>query len=609
MYNVNGIMDFLSKTHPELKTDQHYLCTELRAISRDGSEKVSALQVWNIASDEKRVREFFERIQDRPYCVYYSVGAFHFIKKKVTKMNSESYLSTHILAVDFDGISEDEYKTHLNKIKKMGLRPISVFSGHGFQMIFLLKEATGEPKILKKLCLRMQGIGMPVDMKACCKAQLMRLPFTYNCKELDPSVKNYYNAVNPSCPKTYIYEDSDKTYDCDDVLNRFPKVDDEEAKLERNVPKQRKSNGSIKQKAEIDRSFAVPEDNGYRHYSDIISEEEYNAFHTPIKAMLTKCCEGYRNISLFYMTHYLESVCGFSEETTKKIIERWGTLINYDAYYDVLDEYERMKKYSSNILNTKYDFEMCQKFGKLPKFVLLHKKNGNINLPNGFFSKFKNLKSKVVKTYFSILYFCNNKNTFSAEEICDKANISRATFFRHMDELKENELIENYGRSKYVLIVPQDDKFKGYTVIPGNMLKKALFSEKDSLTSSELKVYMHILYRMGQNRCFWDSQTTIGKALGMSQGSISEITTKLSEKGYIYKHCFKKKFSLAERALRNSARFENQNYYGFLKMCEENAEKNSSSGYHASKYHCIYYKQIPEELIFYSSDEKMPIAA
>lgn len=608
MYNTNGIIDFLCKTHPELKKSQHYLCTEIRAIARDGSKKVSVLPIWNIASDELRIKKFFQNLadEDRPYCIYYSVGAFHFIKGKYkyTKMSGDSYLSTRILAVDFDGISEDEYKVYLSKIKDMGLKPISVSSGHGFQMIFNLERANAEPKILRKLCLRMQGSGFPVDMKACCTSQLMRLPYTYNCKEFDAELKNYYNPIDPKRPPVFIYEDSDEKYDCDKIINLFPEVDNEEEKLKKAAKKPRR-NGTVNEK-NIDRSFAVPENNGYRHYSDIISEEEYDALHTPIKAILTNCCEGYRNISLLYLTHYLESICGFEEKTAMNIINRWATVINYDGYYDVTDEYERMKKYSPNILNTKYDYEMAQKFGNLPKFVLLHKRNGNIILPNGFFSKYKNLSAKVVKTYFSILYFCNSKNTFSFDELFEYTGISKATLYRHIEELKNAEMLDTFGKNRYILVVPQDNKYKGYTVIPGKMLKKALFSSENTLSASELKVYIHLLHRLGQNSCFWDSQTTIGKSLDMSQSRISEITTELAKKGYIYKHCFKKKFTLAEKILTKNAKYIDENYHNFLKLCEKDASNENNA---FVKYHCIYYKKAPEELIFFTSEKKMASAA
>ena len=161
------LYNFIVDTHPQIAGD-YKQCVDIKAVFRTAGKYVKPNKIFY--SDSEKQMEELQKFIDaldasgRAYCLYYSVYTFNPEgKQTITKDNAQS---TQMLCADLDHITESDFAPILEKLKKSGLEPnYSIFSGHGFQLIYKLDKPSTDKDLLAEFTDAMQANGYPVDEK------------------------------------------------------------------------------------------------------------------------------------------------------------------------------------------------------------------------------------------------------------------------------------------------------------------------------------------------------------------------------------------------------------------------------------------------------------
>lgn len=520
LYKAKDIMSFLELIHPFIKNTNNTSCIEIRAINRINKKDIQSCNIWNSEVGFPFLKKYLDKISYKPACVYYSVFSFNKKGKKKT-VNSDNSVSTQILIADFDNISKEKINIYYQKLKNIGIESILVNSGNGYQLIVLLEREIKNKHILKKFNNILYTKGFPVDLSIQNSSQIMRLPFTYNCKEFDVENKKYKS--NPEKTITFIEEYTEQRYTITDVftaLNTLPTVKD-----------------TKKVKKTKDVVFLTNED-----YLSLISEQEWDSLAMPIRNILISCEKGYRNNALITLTTYFRNR-GYSNEKIKALAKIWTrhTIPNLDIDFTI-SETERLLQYHYSSIDNFYNYSMVERFGAL-EIDFQVKNKESLFISNDFFKHYDKLKGSSVKMYLLLLYeFSQTKSGLTRDDIIQKLGMSIATVNRHLKELENFNLIrvsKTYKKDcqQYIYYPINDLKRKkiGYTVIEYSKVADILFGKYNYLNSSEIKVLLYMYSKMNISNRTWESQETIGKATGFNSTTICIITNNLTLKGFINK--------------------------------------------------------------------------
>lgn len=327
---TENIFRFLQLVHPELirtkeglklphGVGQRDLAIELRPLKR-GVKIPSTFnhRLYNFGEKQKEAfKKFLERInkEDYDFCCYYSVYSFNSTimavsqsgnvsKKWNNKVCLKNAVGTSILIADWDNITEEEFKKYKQIFLNLGIETIDIFSGHGYQQIVLLDNYITDLELLKKYTNLLYKKGFPVDLKIKDPARIMRLPYTYNCKNPDNIIK------------TYISTYTEKRYKLEDIFNRLDTLPN--VKLELDVAEEIKAakktkKTTINNNKEVDTSILINNTVKTKFVkeplTDIELQELYPMLNIPetenaIKLMLSGFQNGYANSVLMFLTLY-----------------------------------------------------------------------------------------------------------------------------------------------------------------------------------------------------------------------------------------------------------------------------------------------------------------
>lgn len=106
--------------------------------------------------------------------------------KRPAMCNATNTAMIQSLMLDFDKLSKEEFIEHYTRLHQQGLEGLVVFTGHGYQIHFLLAEPTRDVHALKSFVRLAKSMGYPVDCGANTISQLCRMPATWNSKAYDP---------------------------------------------------------------------------------------------------------------------------------------------------------------------------------------------------------------------------------------------------------------------------------------------------------------------------------------------------------------------------------------------------------------------------------------
>lgn len=558
-------LEFLSLVHPFLKEQEYHTeCAEIRAIYRTSS-LVKSVNLWRI--DERGIeyyKRFLQNVNGKPVCLYYSVFAFN-PKKECYKedgtrypqkcVNKENAEYTQILVMDFDKITEEEFRKYQEIFREIDIETIDIFTGHGYQSIILLSHRVYNKNILKDFTNLLIRKGFPVDESIIDSARIMRMPYSFNCKAYD--VKSNYYSDNPQPIKTEIVNITRRRYNVDDIFFLIESLPDKEADKPQTYPNPDPNFDFQPQLPQHEKAFKArinaPDDwNIGETYPQLKGRE--GELPQAVKNMLYKTRENYRNKVLLFIIPFLRNHLRLPVSQIKDTLAIWATrcMPALDTNF-VRQEVERLLKYPFNKDYGKYDESMREEFGPLhiiPKdeekdqYIL---NSGKMIISNYIFSLYSSLSDGTVKLYFILKTqeHLSAKKEWTREEIMEFAGISRASFHRYIQELIKAKLVQkNEGNKRkkekniYSLcktVFPH----LGYTVFDVGTIENMLYNSCKRLTDGEFKLFTYIYHKAAiANGETGLSQDEIANAIGKKRNSISEMTDRLYEKQYIIKETF-----------------------------------------------------------------------
>lgn len=539
-FQQDTILSFLSEVHPFLTFEKNEMCVEIRPILREGKDfkRSRSLLLWNFNEESiARLGEFLVLHNGVPACLYYSVYAFDHRKKVVTKrgrittagrINTENAIFTQEIALDFDGISGEEKDIFDAKLNAVGLYPIWVFTGHGFQAHFLLDEPCYEKDALLKFVYKFRSKGFPADLSCIDPARLMRVPFTYNCKgflqEEHPERQRpkFCDVIKYSYQRYSILE-------LEELLDGLPVVNPEEEQTYLSILEQKKSilSAPTKERDDIEVKRLI-----YPFLS------HYN-IPEPVCKMLACTPEGFRNKSLGFLIRFFKTYLRMSKEQIQEILTLWSQKACVPAYeMNVFREDFRRLFYTYSGLN--YDRELAKQFGYIPFENQIELRKKEFIIPQSFFEDLHQMDGKVVRMYLAIRLLEYLEKAPTQAELSKILKISERNIRPTLQALlrtrhcyvvegnRKGKIPNSYHSSK---IYPASS---GYIPFSFNDIKcyiTELF-EGSKRGNGELKLYLFMRYRFYLGEIFM-SQKKLGQAIGFEQNSVSDLVKRLEEKYFL----------------------------------------------------------------------------
>lgn len=573
---AEGIFNFLKLTHPYIEDKKIFykegraieeqvnadsVCIEIRALRRDRPDRpyYKSFKLYRFAETElQRLYKFLLELNEKeiPYCLYYSVYCFDNNIMAVNKQGKKSEawnnkiainnaISTQILIMDFDNISEDEFLLERLKLAKLGLETLDVFSGHGFQSIILLNNMTEDKDLLKRFTNLMLKKGFKVDHKIKDCARIMRLPNTYNCKELSKT-----NIENPCIIKTFIYNNTTERYDLEYVmqclnglesvieLEEIKKVEELEEKV---VKTEIITENKVKNVIQLKDSL---EDLSYdkNKLKELYTMLDVESLPEPILKMLEGFRMGYANSMLLFLTLYLKEQ-GYSKST---IIEAMQILSKQDKFNYAWDE-DVVKNEVNRFYYSSYDWrgifsDELQQFGYV-EYNLTDKSVITIN--NYVFNNLNKISSSAFYIYIMLLVNQNKtgQSIYTINEIAEVTELSRRRVLEHLDDLCKVKILDKKRANRrlkeeytyYISVFLKMDL--GFTKINEatiKLLKKMIQYKEINTTHLMLSLYFKFVCYGGKKESNV-SQETIAEALGVNQSTISRGVDKLEKVDLIHK--------------------------------------------------------------------------
>ena len=548
---------FLTTIYPNLVEDTFQeCCIEIRPIKRlKDLEYTRSLNIWRL--DNKGIEQlldFNKKVNGKEFCVYYSSFALNYDIKsegyQIGKVNNENARYTTILPLDFDEQSLTEITKQLDILRSLDIEFITVFTGNGIQALILLNKKVYDTKILKKWTTLLISKGFRVDDSIVDCARVLRLPYTFNCKQFDINNKKYsHDAIEIA---TEVWEWTEKRYDILDIFNKLQtlpsiipstKEEIEELKELETVKKVEFEENSIKdistnkKKEKINEIFEVVK-------SDIeVVKDQYkyiNIKQIPdaVVNMLYKTPEGLRNDTLLFLVPYLRNTLKLSEKQVIETIKVWGSRCTTPYTSDFAeDEAKRILNYKSQYKYGKYTDNMQKAFGPLE--IHIYKKNNTVEIYNDIFDNGGIIKisDAAFKIYLHLELNKDKKESYTIKEIEELTSIPSVTIRRNIKDLirygyirrkttyKKNKESYLYSLSEY------RSRATGVTIFNKATLKLMLMD----LTDGEIKLYAYLYRMLNEKLEVTASQKYLSSKIGKSQPRISCMTTELGEKDYLNK--------------------------------------------------------------------------
>ncbi|WP_025680640.1 helix-turn-helix domain-containing protein [Paenibacillus massiliensis] len=551
---------FLKAVHPQL-ADDHWNegRVELRPVKRDPSLKefLRSYGTWHFnEKDTAKLKEFLLRLNGKGVDLYFSSFAFDYgidvykkdgKKYEKGKVNNENAMFTSILPMDFDGISADEFRAQKKRLIDLGIETIDIFSGHGYQSFVLLSHRVTDKEIYKKFTTLMLAKGFKVDEAVQDPARVLRMPYSFNCKALDPNSK-YYSVTKPEIVATTDVYWTERRYHVTDIfekLNGLPDVIkqiESLSEIELNSIRTAPLNGADRRgkkerrKQEIEAVGEIKIETLKAVYSML----DFERLPDAVQKMLAGSQEGLRNKVMMFIIPFFRNTLGLSIQTIKEILVLWGERCSssLDHQY-VLDEVDRIYTKGFKGKFGKYTEELRLAYGYL-EFGKYTKKN-KIIIPNDFFEDLSALSDGAVHIYMAMILgeSLEGIKNFGKLDIQRYAQISERTLERNMKELVlKGHVTKRRGNRRTgegiaYYLNPFFNSVSGFTALDNATVKLML----KELTDGELKLYSFLSKIVSQKGAdCWASQKYIAQKIGKKgHDSISKMTASLHKKGFITK--------------------------------------------------------------------------
>lgn len=507
---ANNILDFLKQIRPNLKNENNREI-EIRLLRRDradnflGTFRISDFNKYT----ENKLIEFLTYVEDFKYCTYYSVYSFdknilpivNAEKKKTPKIAKNNAKDTNILVADFDNISEENFDKYYIEFISLNIEPsITIFSGHGYQCIWKLNKNYDDLMLLKKFTKQLLALGFPVDDKIKDCARLMRVPGTFNCKDLDSIIPTYIY-------KQTLKENKLKEYSVEDLFTKIKSI-----------------------------SYNTEENCCSGNLQEIYPMLNIKQLPLPIQKMLQGFVEGKANNVLMFLTLYFREL-GFSKGKIKEIISILAKQGTYPWDEDfVLKEVDRFFYNRQYLAKTVY-LSSLKEFGYFD-FQLTN--NENLKINNYVMLNVKNISSKAFIIYLQMLISVHNgeENSFTLKDISDLVKCSERRLKDKLDELLKIGLLDKKRSYKkdgnsYLYYINGFLRFteKGFTNFHIASLKLLLKQlEYKEINETQVIICLYLKQRCyNENNMCYLTLETIGNDLGFTKSTISKAFNKIEK--------------------------------------------------------------------------------
>lgn len=554
--NLSKHITFLCKIYPFLVDEgYHKECIELRPISRDDKKFIKSFNFWRIEDKSLNLYlKFLKSLNGKAVCLYYSGYTMDYslesktIDGKVSvkgKINKQNSIYTQILPMDFDNVSREQFEVEIKRLKDIGIETINVFTGHGYQSLILLKEKYHDKDLFKKFTSLMLSKGFSIDPKIVDASRVLRLPYTFNCKEFD---KIKFNYENPEALQTNLVSDTELRYDKDYIFdlieNSFDTVFIEPSIIDfKPEILDGDSNSFLQDDKPVKNDFNEFE---YKPAGDMYPMLNFDILPDAVQRILTETPENYRDSALMFLVPFFRNRIGLSLDGIIEAMKVWNSNCNppEDVSFTV-DKVKRIYSYDHKGTGA-YTADLAKKFGfiEFEEFKLKNK----VTIPNILFQKYSVLHKTAVRIYLMMKTFesINNISEWDFETIAKYSKVSTRTVKSYLKLLVEYKLIDKKrgnkkaGISDKYYISQFIDTSKGFVQVNRATLRMMVYDSTIALSDSEIMVFTYIYSMIHGNfkGCCNASQQYIGDNIGLSKTSVSEITDILVSKGWISKKTY-----------------------------------------------------------------------
>lgn len=505
------LYNFIVETHPQIAGD-YKQCVDIKAVFRTAGKYVKPNKIFY--SDSEKQREELQKFIDaldasgRAYCLYYSVYTFNPEgKKTITKDNAQS---TQMLCADLDHITESDFAPILNKLKKNGLEPnYSIFSGHGFQLIYKLDKPSTDKDLLAEFTDAMKANGYPVDEKIRDCARVMRLPYTVNNKDPEKPVN------------TYIYSTHEGLYSLQDIQNKLGMK--KQAKKEEPTAKQAP-------KTETQDFIAYDDDFLQRTYTCISTDK----LPAPIKAVLMGFRNGYTDKQIRGIVLYLRDYEGEDLETIIRTVQTLASINTFNYTGDVVPDIARKVKSLFYHTDYRFNYDDLKEFGSMSGKVV---DRSELKLHNSTLKE--DISNKAFYIYLRLLLEKEYKHkiAFTINEVSQACNISERSIRTRLEELAKAGMLDKRRAhkttgGKYVYTISKFgiDKAQGFTAINTSILVNFLEAVDKKIINETVLKFLLYMKRIAQGiDGIAVSQKEIAKQLNIKRTAVAMLWAKVEE--------------------------------------------------------------------------------
>lgn len=505
------LYNFIVDTHPQVNSDFNQ-CVDIKAVFRTAGKYVKPNKIFYSNSEKQReeLQKFVDTLDasGRAYCLYYSVYTFNpEDKQTITKDNAQS---TQMLCADLDHITESEFSPILDKLKENGLEPnYSIFSGHGFQLIYKLDKPSTDKELLAEFTDAMKANGYPVDEKIKDCARVMRLPHTVNNKDPEHPVK------------TYIYSTHEGAYSLKDIQNKLG------MKKQQETAKKALKEGK---KTET-QDFTAYDDKFLQRTYTCISTDKLPA---PIKAVLMGFRNGYTDKQIRGIVLYLRDYEGAELDAIISTVQTLASIDTFNYTGDVIPDITRKVKALFYKYDYKFNYDDLKEFGSMRGKVV---DRSELKLHNSPFKE--DISNKAFYVYLRLLLEQKYKHkiAFTINEVSKTCNISERNIRARLEELAKSGLVDKRRAhktkgGKYVYTVSKFgiDKAQGYTRINIYVLSDFIKAVDDRIINETVLKFLLYMKRVAQGiEGIEISQEEIAKQLNVDRTAVAKLWAKVEE--------------------------------------------------------------------------------
>lgn len=546
---LNTILDFLKLVHPSLTNNNSGACVELRPLARNQDNVPFVLfknsyNTWQLREkDIDILRRWLDARNGYPMCMYYSVYSYDYDKRTLTKSGKvaqkgkitvEAAKSAEELPLDFDHCDEEEMKKYDEMFESIGIHPLWLFSGHGYQAhILLTDKVVGKTlKYLVKL-IRAKGFSH-VDPACVDEARMMRLPYTFNAKCFEKRTKYPEERENP--PMCHVVKFSDNRVSLKkliDALESIPTQDMDEYIAALSIRDEVKSLPQNTQDAADTKPQSVDAGNRVMPeypagLSEVVKAKDFPA---AIKKMLTFTPQGYRHDTMAFLINFLTVYIGITATQTRDTLKIWNekacepSLENYDAEFSNL--WPGSGKYSLRKLAAQHGFIDLKKYLEI-------RLSNEIKLPYALFDEMGTIKNNAVCVYLAVAIAEHDGVVSDIKKIAELANLKSICTARNcIKELIAKGFIYTIKGWK-AKGIPDTYKVSAFTNNAGFLpLEYLVAKDYINLPAGEVCLLLTLRRVCAHKTDVIVNQGNLGKAVGCTRNNVSLLMKNLEMRGYI----------------------------------------------------------------------------